>query len=81
MMQLNTGASVTQISKKVFRTFVGDKLELRYNSTLMKTYTAKSLHVLCEAGVELMYEGQTGMLPISVVNGDWNALFRQNWLR
>ena len=78
-MELDTGASVSLISQKVWKEYL-PKAELQKSDTLLKTYTGEKLHVLGELQVLVKYNGQEQQLPLLVVAERGPSLWGRNWL-
>eukprot|EP00731_Ephydatia_muelleri_P001907 Em0001g1907a len=81
--ELDTGASMTLISKKTL-----DKLwpretrpKLRSTSTRLRTYTGESLEVLGIAVVDVVYRDQQAKLKLVVVKQDGPCLLGRDWLK
>ena len=82
-MEIDTGASVSLISKATF-----DKLwvrsgvpDLRPSDVLLKTYTGEPLQVCGAVDVEVTYNEQTVVLPLVVVESRGPALLGRDWLQ
>ena len=82
-LELDTGASMTLISKKTL-----DKLwpretrpKLRSTSTRLRTYTGESLEVLGIAVVDVVYRDQQAKLKLVVVKQDGPCLLGRDWLK
>ena len=82
-LELDTGASMTLISKKTL-----DKLwpretrpKLRSTSTRLRAYTGESLEVLGIAVVDVVYRDQQAKLKLVVVKQDGPCLLGRDWLR
>ena len=70
-MELDTGASVSLVSERVWREKL-KAMQLEPPSLRLSTYTGEPL--------KLMYENQSASLPILVASGDGPSLFGRNWL-
>ena len=78
VLEVDTGASVAVIPKKVFKEKLG-QLELRPASTLLKTYTGTVLPLCGETEVH-EYQGQIAKLPLIVADVDGKpAILGRNW--
>ena len=82
-LELDTGASMTLISKKTL-----DKLwaretrpKLRSTSTRLRTYTGESLEVLGIAVVDVVYRDQQAKLKLVVEKQDGPCLLGRDWLK
>eukprot|EP00731_Ephydatia_muelleri_P006940 Em0003g1188a len=82
-LELDTGASMTLISKKTL-----DKLwpretrpKLRSTSTRLRTYRGESLEVLGIAVVDVVYRDQQAKLKLVVVKQDGPCLLGRDWLK
>ena len=78
-MILDTGASLTIISKKTWRELFPN-LKLEKSEMLLKTYSGEKLRVLGQAHVPVEYKTQKVELPLLVVGGMGPALLGRNWL-
>ena len=65
-VELDTGASVSLISQKVWKEYL-PKAELQKSDILLKTYTGEKLHVLGELQVLVKHNGQEQQLPLLVL--------------
>ena len=79
MYELDTGASVSLASERVWREKL-NAVPLNPSSLGLRTYTGKPLELLGQAQVHVVYEGQSATLPMLVVSGDGPSLFGRNWL-
>ena len=76
-MQVDTGASLSIISKETFN----------YNQTLqpttipLRTYTGECLTILGTIEVQVEHNSQSATLPVIVVEGDGPNLFEPNWYK
>ena len=78
-MELDTGASVSIISQKVWEGILS-KMQLEKSDTLLKTYTGEKLQVLGQLQVQVKYGDQVQQLPLLVVAGNGPSLWGRNWL-
>ena len=78
-MELDTGASVTLVSKTTW----GDELNrppLQPCTLSLKSYPNRSLKVLGQCQVHVKVHGKEAKLPLVVVEGSGPSLFGRNWL-
>ena len=82
-MELDTGASLTIMSKKMFHNMWAEELapKLNYTSTGLCTYTGELLKVLGVADVNVVYKEQQAHLQLLVVQEQGPCLLGQDWLR
>ena len=79
-MELDTGASVTLISTRVWEQSL-NKIPLETTSMVLKTYTGELLKIRGQVMVKVTYQGQeVNHLPLLVVEGSGPSLFGRNWL-
>ena len=78
-MELDTGASVSLVSERVWREKL-KAVQLEPPSLRLRTYTGEPLKLLGQAHVQVAYENQSASLPILVASGDGPSLFGRNWL-
>ena len=78
-MKLDTGASVSIISSRVYRENFPE-IPLQKSDTTLRTYTGEPIKVLGIFIAEVKCEGQQYSLPLLVVDGDGPSLFGRNWL-
>ena len=78
-MELDTGASVSLISEKVWREAFPE-VELAKCDMLLKTYTGERLQVLGQMQAQVTYGEQKGCFPLLVVAGNGPSLWGRNWL-
>ena len=79
-MELDTGASVTLISTRVWEQSL-NKIPLEATGMILKTYTGERLKIRGQVMVNVTYQGQAAkQLPLLVVEGSRPSLFGQNWL-
>ena len=79
IMELDTGASVSIISNRVYSENFSDT-SLQKSDTMLKTYTGEPIKILGTFNAEVKYEEQQYNLPLLVVDGDGSPLFGRNWL-
>ena len=74
-MELDTGASVTLISTRVWKQSL-NKIPLETTSMVLKTYTGEMLKIRGQVMVKVTYQGQeVDQLPLLVVEGSGPSLF------
>jgi len=78
-MELDTGASVSLISKKVWKQQFSF-MKLNRSDILLRTYTGEPLQVLGTFTTRVKYKEQQADLPLLVVDGNGPSLFGRNWL-
>ena len=67
-MELDTGATVSLISRRTFqKLLLGETLQA--SNTQLRTYTGKPIPVVSQLQVEVGYEGQVAKLHLVVVEG------------
>ena len=80
-MELDTGASVTIMSERTYRSlWPVDPPPLAPSSMALKTYTGERIQVRGCAQVRDGYKGQRAELPLLVVGGRGPSLLGRNWL-
>ena len=79
VMELDTGASISIISRRTWETKFPDTV-LKESNLPLKTYTGEKLQVLGELPVTVCHNGQEFQLPLVVVEGQGPPLFGRNWL-
>lgn len=79
-MELDTGASVSIVSKETWQKELS-KVKLQKSDVLLKTYTDEPLPIIGEAEVTVEYKTQKVILPLIVVGGKGPSLFGRNWLK
>eukprot|EP00731_Ephydatia_muelleri_P012858 Em0007g168a len=78
-MELDTGASVSLVSKKTWREKLGSPLTKR--KIVLRAYSGHRLHVIGETTVDVNAGSQRHKsLPLVVVEGEEAPLFGRNWL-
>ena len=82
-MELDTDASLTIMSKKMFDSLwaEGHAPKLNHTSTGLRTYTGEPLRVLGVAVVNVVYKEQQARLQLLVVKEQGPCLLGRNWLR
>ena len=78
-MELDTGASVSLISKATWKNRLKSP-RLSPSEIRLKTYSGEALKVLGQCMVEVRYGEQTCQAPLVVVAGHGPSLFGRNWL-
>ena len=81
-MEIDTGAALSLISEKTFKTQWSSKNQPKLNLSKVKlqTYTKESIDVLGSITVEVTYKGQNKFLPLLVVGGEGPSLLGRDWL-
>ena len=79
-MTLDTGASISIISEKTYKTQL-PHLHLHKSDILLRTYTGETLTICGENQVVVKYKNQQYHLPLVVVEGDGPPLFGRNWIQ
>ena len=80
-MELDTGASVSLISERVWKEMLSGSELVKYATLLkLKTNTGERLHVLGHLQVRVEYSDQEKCLPLLVVAGNGPSLWGSNWL-
>ena len=84
-MELDTGAAMTVISKRMFEDLWGSSEKgvptLHPTGTRLSTYTGELLSIAGVAEVVVSYKSQTARLPLLVVNAKGPNLLGRNWLQ
>ena len=83
LMEIDTGASVSVVSNKVFnKIYEGrDKPQLKNCDMTLNTFTGETVTIQGSTDVVVNYENQQAKLPLVVVNGDHlPSLLGRNWL-
>ncbi|KAK7095401.1 hypothetical protein V1264_006813 [Littorina saxatilis] len=82
-MELDTGASLTVVNEKTWRTIRGGAyLPLQKCSRRLKTYTGDEIPVLGECESAVGYKGRVPVtLKMIVVKGDGPSLLGRDWLK
>ncbi|XP_058868762.1 uncharacterized protein K02A2.6-like [Acipenser ruthenus] len=79
-MELDTGAAVSLISKKMYV----DKLSnfpLQHTNLVLKTYTGEAVLPSGKINVQVKLNGQMELLQLYVVEGDYPPLFGREWIK
>ena len=80
-MELDTGADVSIVSEKTYRTLLPGT-ELKPLPVPLRTYTGEQMKVLGQIPVTVRYERVVATdLPLVVVAGDGPSLLGRNWLK
>ena len=79
VMELDTGAAVSLMSKSTFRQLFPEA-KLTPSNVLLKTYTNEVMSVVGEMPVEVEYGKQTKLLSLVVVAGHGPNLMGRDWL-
>ena len=78
-MELDTGASVSIISSRVYRENFPE-IPLQKSDTTLRAYTGEPIKVLGMFNAEVKCEEQQYSLPLLVEDDDGPSLFGRNWL-
>ena len=78
-MELDTGAAVTVMSLSAFER-VGSVEKLKSTSLKLRTYTGELVRPAGVGQVDVEYEGQVLVLPVTVVKGNVPTLLGRDWL-
>jgi len=81
-MELDTGASLSIISEKTYKSLWKNKQQpvLEDTNCRLHTYTKETIRVLGQITVEVTYKEQVRMLPLLVVAGEGPSLLGRDWL-
>lgn len=79
-MEVDTGAAVSVVSSSVYERVRGAHA-LEESRLKLKTYTGEIVAPEGVGQVEVSYQGQKSLLPITVVNGNVPSLMGRDWLR
>ena len=81
-IEVDTGASLSLISKKTFYSSWPNKPhpKLELSSVKLHTYTKEAIKVLGSIVVEVIYKTQIKTLPLLVIAGEGPSLLGRNWL-
>ena len=81
VMELDTGAGVSLISKQMYHCLLDeDRLLMSTSTTQLRTYSGGQLGVLSTSEVRVSYNSHQVTLPLLVVKGVGPSLFRRDWL-
>ena len=78
-MELDTGASLSIISEKVYKTLPSAP-KLQPTSAQLRTYTGESIKVLGYISVKVCHNSQEKCVPLLVVSGEGPSLLGRDWL-
>ena len=78
-MEIDTGASVSVVSKKTYE-LLFKKRELRKSSIRLSTYGGEPLSVLGEIVVDVCHGKKSANLPLLVIDKSGPSLLGRNWL-
>ena len=78
-MQLDTGATVSLISKSWYKEHL-DHVPWQSTKIELKTYSGHKIQVCGQINVSVTYKEQTGMFPLAVVDSEGPPLLGHNWL-
>ena len=78
-MELDTGASLSIISEKVYKTLPSAP-KLQPTSAQLRTYTGESIKVLGCISVKVCHNSQEKCVPLLVVSGEGPSLLGRDWL-
>ena len=79
-MELDTGASVSVMSKDFLEENLGKDIEITPSKIYLRTYTGEIIEPVGLANVTVSYRGQTKKLPIIITPNDGPTLMGRNWL-
>ena len=79
-MELDTGASVSIISEKTYKTLLSSKA-LEKSTVSLCTYTGEPLDVMGSMEVEVKYKSQEARMPLLLVTGEGPSLLGRDWLQ
>ncbi|XP_068227904.1 uncharacterized protein [Palaemon carinicauda] len=80
-MEVDTGAAVSLIPKRMYRSHLKKHVELKPSNMVLKTITGDNVPVIGICYVNVQYQGQRIKgLPLYVVHSDGPALFGRDWL-
>ena len=80
VMEVDTGASRTIMSKSVFQSTFGS-CNLRTSDVILKTYSGEVVKVIGSMEVEVLHNGKKQKLPLLIVDGAGPSLLGRNWLK
>ena len=78
MMEVDTGAAVSVMSKRIYEEIGGGRLE--NTKVKLKTYTGEVVYPEGIGELNVKYDGQTRRLPIMVIEGQVPSLLGRDWL-
>lgn len=79
-MEVDTGAAVSIVSEKLFKTLQEEGAVLRPSQAKLCTYTGESIRTMGTTDVTVEHGGQNRTLPLIVTHGDGPALLGRDWL-
>ena len=79
-MELDTGASVSVMSKNVLETTLGSNIKITPVDAQLRTYTGEIIKPIGIANVSVKYSHQVKTLPIVITPNDGPTLMGRNWL-
>lgn len=80
-MEIDTGASLSIISEETYKQLSSEiPLSFQECTTVLKTYTGESLHVLGKITVPVTYQQQKIDLPLLIIEGTSPSLMGRDWL-
>ena len=78
-MEIDTGASVSVISKSTYQSEFGE-YKLQGSSVCLTTYGGEPLSVCGEIVIDVSHRNNKAQLPLLVVDKDGPSLLGRNWL-
>ena len=78
-MEIDTGACVSIISENRYHKLWPGR-SLSTSTIRLQTYSKEPITVVGSTDVQVVYQGQTAILPLVVVKGDGPTLLGRNWL-
>jgi len=79
-MEVDTGVSVSLISKKLFDELWPGR-RVQPSSLHLRSYSNELIPVVGTVDVKVSYENQEVTMPLLVVEGDGSTLLNRNWLK
>ena len=79
-MEIDTGASMSVMSEKMFRELVPER-NIQPSTLYLRTFTGEIVSPIGSAKVYVEYQNQKMQLPLIVVPGDTPSLMGRNWLK
>ena len=79
-MALDTGAAVSIISDKTWKTLFTDQ-KLQKSTLVLRIYTDEPIRVVGQLNLRVTYRRQSAKLVLIVVGSDGLSLFGRNWLK